>query len=461
MQPPQQQQSTTSVRLTKTQIRSTLRVSILDAVMYSAMLGFTQNYITPYALKMQASTTQIGLLSAIPSIFMVITQLISPSLVERVGSRKGFILPVVFLNMFMWLPILLIPYIFQGQQVWWLIAFVTLCNTFDAMANAPWGSMMADLVPEAIRGRYFSLRNRISGFVSMVVSLIAGGILAGFSNNAFVGFTVILAGALISRALSFYYVLQMHEPPTRVLKGKQTSILKLSRNLISSNTGRFILFNALLNFSLFIAGPFFSVYMLRDLKFSYLTYVLINSVGGLSTLIFMTYWGKRVDRGGNIKVLKIASFLIPFTPLMWMVSPNVFYLCFLQIVAGFAWSGYALTSSIFLYEAAPEKDRIRYIALNNALVYIGCSLGSLLGGAIAPALPVIIGKSSLLTIFLISGIARLISGLILLPHISEVRHVHNVSVKELLIGSIGLFEVVKLPYTMLKNVINSAKKIYR
>jgi MFS family permease len=430
----------------------------MDAAMYSAMIGFTQNYITPYALRMEASATQIGLLSAIPSISMVMTQLISPILVERVGSRKGFIVPVAFLNMLMWLPILLIPYIMHSKEIWWLIAFVTLCNTFDAMANAPWGSMMADLVPEAIRGRYFSLRNRISGLVALVISLITGGILAIFTNSPFAGFTIILGGALFARAFSVYFVSKMDEPPTKILKSKQTSIFKLSSTLLTTNTGRFILFNALLNFSIFIAGPFYSVYMLRDLHFSYLTYVLINSVGGLSTLVFMTFWGKRVDRAGNIKVFKFASILLSLVALMWMVSANVFYLCFVQIIVGFAWSGYALTSSIFLYEAAPEKDRIRYIALNNALVYTGCSLGSLLGGALAPLLPTLIKPSSLITLFFISGVARLAFGLILLPRISEVRHVSQVSIKELLIGSNNLFDIIKMPYIIVKNIGNIIKK---
>ncbi|MCX6003808.1 MAG: MFS transporter [Chloroflexi bacterium] len=415
------------------------------------MLGLTQNYITPYALAMKASTTQIGLLSSIPSAAMVFTQLFAPRLAEKAGSRKSFILPAAFLHCLMWLPILLIPYIFPSQQIWWLIAFVTLGTAFDSLSMAPWSSMMADLVPGEVRGRYFSSRNRISGLVAMIFSFIAGGILQVLTNNTFLGFSIIFAGALVSRFFSVYFLSQMYEPPAVVPKSKQQDILKLSRTLNSTNVGRFILYCAFINFTVYLAGPFFSVYMLRDLKFSYLTYVIIGSTASLVTLLCMPYWGKRIDRFGNIKVLKITSLIIPLVPILWLVSANVYYLCFAQVVSGFAWAGFNLATSIFLYDAAPSENRTRYIALNNALMYGGISLGALLGGIIAPHMPTI-KQSSLLTMFLLSGLARLAIVFIFTPRISEVRQVPKVNTKELLLSGINPDELKSLPDATLKSI---------
>ena len=257
------------------------------------MAGLTQNYTTPYALAMNASTTQVGFLAAFPSIAMVLTQLGSPTLVERLGSRKLFILVGAFFHSLMWLPVLLIPYIFVTHQVWWFIAFMTLLTAFDAMGNAPWNSMMADLVPEQVRGRYFAKRSRIASFISLILSFIAGGILQIFTRHGYFGFTIIFSGALISRFFSAYYLSQMDEPPVLVPKNKQLSILELSRSLVSTNIGKFILFNAFLSFSTNFASPFFSVYMLRDLKFSYLTYFIATAIPTLTTLLFIPFRGER------------------------------------------------------------------------------------------------------------------------------------------------------------------------
>ena len=433
--PKPKKQPAISSGLTKAQIRKSLNNSILDGSAYASMQGLTQNYTTPYALAMNASTTQIGFLVGIPALVMLLTQMVSPILAERIGSRKSFILLTVFFNGLMWLPILLIPYLFHSHQVWWLIAFVSMCSAFDAMCNAPWNSLMADIVPEGVRGRYFSARNRISGLVSLVLSFIAGGVLQALTGNIYLGFSIIFAGAMVSRLSSVYFVSQMVEPKVPIPKSKQSSIFKLSLTLASTNVGKFILYNALMSFAVSFSSPFFAVYMLRDRNFSYLIYVAINSAATLSTLIFMPFWGKRIDKYGNAKILKTASLFVPLIPILWLFSFNIYYLCGIQVFSGLIWAGFSLAGSLFLYDAAPAENRTRYMALSNALVFAGASIGSLLGGIMAPIVPAIM-RNSLLTIFLISGLLRIVIVFLFAPRISEVRKTPKANMKEILFGGV-------------------------
>ena len=398
------------------------------------------NYVTPYALTMNATTAQIGLLSSVPNFTMSLVQLATPTLSERAGSRKGFILPVVFINALMWLPILLIPYVFHSNQVWWLILFQTLVTAFDSMSNPPWGSMMADLVQRELRGRFFGNRNRIMGLVSMLFSFTAGGILQLFTGNTNLAFSIIFAGAIVSRLASLYFLSQMNEPlfPTTDKK-KHDSLLKISRGLLSTNIGKFIVYCSLINLTTLIAGPFFTPYMLRELKFNYITYTIINSVATLTTLGFMTWWGRRTDRAGSIKILKLTSFMIPLVPIMWLISGNFYWIILAQILSGFAWSGFQLSSNIFIYDASPQDNRTRFIALYNALTFMGISIGSLAGGFIAPHLPLIKG-SYFLSIFLLSGLLRLVVVFLFLNRISEVRDVPPTTIKELLFKDLNPFK---------------------
>ncbi len=409
------------------------------------MQGLTLNYITPYALTMKATTAQIGLLSSIPNFTMSLAQLAAPTLSERAGSRKGFILPAVFLHALMWLPILLIPFFIHSNQVWWLILFQTLGTAFDSMSNPPWGSMMADLVQQEIRGRFFGNRNRIMGFVSMTFSYIAGGILQLLTGNTNLAFAIIFAGAIASRLASFYFLSQMQEPILATYrKEERTSILLISKGLFSTNVGRFIIFCSLINLTTLISGPFFTPYMLQELNFSYITYTFINSVTAATTLVFMTWWGRRTDKAGSMRVLKITALMIPFVPLLWLVSRAVWWLILAQIFSGFAWAGFQLSSNIFIYDASPRENRTRFIALYNALVFMGVSIGSLIGGLVAQYLPLIKG-SYFLSIFLLSGVSRLLVIALLLPRISEVRDVKPVPIKELLRPEFRFSSIKQLP----------------
>jgi MFS family permease len=416
-----------------TKVRSSLKLSVLDGSAYSVMLGLTQNYISPLALELKATTTQIGLLSSLPSLAMALSQLTAPDLAERAGSRKGFILPVVFMHAIMFIPILLVPYLFHVSAVWWLIGFVTISVVFGAIANPAWGSMMADLVPDRLRGKYFGFRGQITGFITQVFSYAATGILTLLSGNIFAGYAILFSLATVFRLLSFFFISRQYEPKQAVSKKASPSLLTIFRHVGSTNLGKFMLFFALIDCCTMISGPFFTVFMFRDLHFNYLFYCLISSASQLSVLLFLPFWGRRADKWGNLKVIRIVAFLIPVVPVFWIFSDNIFYLIAANIISGFAWSGFSLAGVNFAYDASEPENRTKQLAVFGAIDGLGCCIGALLGGYIAPLLPATFGYP-LRTLFIISGVLRAIVALVLLRQIKEVRNVSDISNWELITG---------------------------
>ncbi|PKH45509.1 MFS transporter [Dehalococcoides mccartyi] len=88
----------------KTITRKSLDNSIKDGAAYSAMLGLTQDYITPFALALKASVPQIGILSALPNLSVALSQLFAPFLSEKAKSRKSFVFKAVLLQAVCFLP---------------------------------------------------------------------------------------------------------------------------------------------------------------------------------------------------------------------------------------------------------------------------------------------------------------------------------------------------------------------
>jgi MFS family permease len=423
-------------------VRKSLKLSVLDGAAYAAMLGFVQNYLTPLALALKATTAQIGMLASIPNLIVAFSQLAAPDLSERAGSRKGFILPMVFLHALMYIPILLVPFFFRNDQIWWLIAFVAVSAVLGSISNPAWGSLMADLVPIRVRGRYFSSRGRIAGMITLVFSFIAGGILQFLTNTPFIGFAVLFGAAAAFRLLSFYFLSQMYEPAPSENGGEEDrSLLHMVRHVGSSNLGRFTVYVALINFSANIASPFFSVYMLRDLDFNYLTYTVVVSSASVSSLVFLTFWGRRADLAGNIRVIQVSSCLIPVVPLLWLVSNNIYYLVFAQTISGFAWSGFSLASVNFVYDASEAQNRTKHIALFNTVTSLAICLGALIGGNLAPRLPALLGFQ-LRSLFTISGALRGIVVILLLRQLVEVRRVPGMSLPGFFLGRVPETAVV-------------------
>jgi MFS family permease len=291
-----------------------------------------------------------------------------------------------------------------------------------------------------MRGRYFGFRGRICGLATLIFFSIGGAILRFSAADIFLGFSAIFGSAMLFRLVSCYYLSKMYDPPLSNTKKERYSLLGLFSNMRSSNLGRFTIYVSLMNFATYLASPFFAVYMLRDLKFDYLTYVLVIATAALANLMFVTFWGRRADRAGNIKVLKTTSILVPLVPLLWIGSHQLYYLILVQIVSGFAWAGFNLASMNFIYDASVPEKRTRYIAVFNALNGTAICVGALLGGYLVSHLPSLLGYQ-LLTLFLISGLLRGLVVATFLRRISEVRQVPETSTVGLLLGTVGYIQI--------------------
>lgn len=421
----------------KNNIARSLRFSFLDGIFASCMVGLTSDYITPYALALKATTNQIGALSALPNLTSSIVQLKSPDLTERLKSRRRMVNIFVLLHTFMLLPIIFLPHLFNTNPVWYLIIFVTLFTSLGALAGPAWSSLMSDHIPKKSRGRYFGWRNKIFGAITIVSAFLAGFILHNFKHNILRGFTIIFTLAFISRFISWYFLTRMYEPQFRINKESYFSFLDFIKRIRESNFAKFVLFVACLNFSVNLASPFFSVFMLRDLKFTYITYTILITTVNIAHIFTIGRWGRLADRVGNVKVIKFTALFIASIPFWWIINHNPLYLIVIQAMSGFAWAGFNLCATNFIYDAVSQEKRTRCIAYFNACSGLALCIGALLGGNLVNILPALSGYK-LLSLFLISTILRFSMAILFSGKIREVRKTENITSKDLFYSVIGL-----------------------
>jgi MFS family permease len=419
-----------------------LRHSLKDAAAYATMFGAGETYLSAFALFLKATPPQIGLLVSLPALLASFVQLLSAWLGRRTGKRKAIILAGAGLQALAWLPIVLLPLFFPAAAVPLLIGAVALYQCGAHLATPQWGSLMGDIVPERRRGRFFALRTRIVSMATFVSLALAGTVLHVFDEyeRALTGFIVIFGAAMLGRIVSVYHLGRMHDPPGHVAAMEMPLGKGTLRRLARSNVGRFSLFFALLQFSVALSSPFFSVYMLRDLEFSYAQFMMNSGTSVFVQFLTLNRWGRISDVFGNRRILSTTGLLLPLMPLLWMVSPSFWYLLLVQALSGLAWAGFTLSASNFLYDLIAREKRATYLAIHNILASAGIFLGALLGGYLGITLPARIDLagftwtwlSPLLGVFAVSALARTAVLLALLPRIREVRKVRPISFSDVI-----------------------------
>ena len=436
-----------------------LKHSVRDGVAYSVMAGAGEQYLSAYALFLKATTAQISWLAAFPSLFGSFAQLFSAWLASRIGRRQAIILFGVVLQTAMWLPIIWLPYLFPAYAVTILIVGAALYHAGGHLATPVWNSLMGDLVPERRRGRFFARRTRLMSMTNFLALVGAGLLLHGFeiAERVRFGFMLIFTVAALARLYSATQLARMHEPERVPVTIDWPALSGLWQRMRGSDCVRFTSFFAAMQFAAAIAAPFFVVYMLRDLGFSYLQYMSATALAVLAQFGSLRMWGRLGDIFGNRVILTVTGSVIPFFPMLWLVSPHFAYVVVLQMFGGLFWAGFSLSASNYLYDSVSPERRAAYSAVHNVLTSIAIFAGALLGGFLSLVVPenfILFGKSwhwtsSLWGVLVASSLARGVVALSLGPALREVREVRRLTAAGLILRVARFNALAELIFDML------------
>ena len=433
-----------------TQVFETLKaksrkLSIYEGSAWSVMDGFGLRFIVPYALAMGASNRVIGLLNALPSLFGNLSMLGTLRLMRK-WTRKRICVTGVLVQALLWLIIIGMGGLYfvleqrNAAPAWGLLLVYTVLIMAGALAGPAWTSWMKDLVNRDI-GNYFGRRNRIAGTTGLICMLLASFFLDHMKTgmHLYLGFVVLFTIAFFARMISLMILRRQYEPSFETEETAYFTLLQFLKKMRHNNFGKFVICTGLFSIAVQIAAPFTTVYLLNTLKFSYVQFTIIVLAASITSLIILPFWGRFADRYGNLKAIKLTSFGIGLIPFFWLASyffidrGTNFMFVFLivaQLISGFIWPGYDMSVGNFIFDAVSRQRMAICSCYFSILNGAGILIGSMLGGFLSSSPFMVLGMTSLVFLFLISGLGRLVVAFLFYLKIKEVRPVEEFGLKE-------------------------------
>ena len=389
-------------------IRRNLRWFFFDGVFAAASEAVSATYMSLYLLALGATSAQIGLLSAFSNLAAALTLLPGALLADRTGKRKRIVLisgggvSRIALLCLAILPFLL-PY---PAVVYVAILLRVIIDGSNNLAMPAWTSLIADMVPIEGRGRYFGARNLSMGVATILVTYFAGQLITSIGGLR--GYQIAFGFAFLIGLVATYCYARIQEPPiekrvtTRfapLLKSYYDAI-RLDRNFLA-----YCLQTSLFHISLYIAAPFFSVYLVQNLQASAVMVGILSIVTSISGIPFQSIFGHLSDKWGPRRVQLITGFLVPILPLTWLLVSEPWQVVPINVLSGIFWAGYSLAAFNFLLVLAPPGAQARYMAIFQLTVVLSSAIGSFLGG-------MVVSYWGILFTFAASGIGRFIAAFI-------------------------------------------------
>jgi MFS family permease len=407
--------------------KSARRGSIREGLFASASNAFGMSYLSPFAIAINASSSVVALLSSVSGILGPLSQMFGSKFIGKY-PRKKIVMAGVLLESIMWLPFIAIAILFYLNMLTKVLPlFILLTFAFFVISGSfavpAWFSWMGDITEEKHRGRFFSKRNLLTGFTSVVLAIAASFFLDYFKSKNWImfGFIILFSLAFIARLISWHLFSKKYEPKIKVKDDDHFSFFSFIVQAPKTNFGRFAIFRSTLAFANSISAPLIAIYLLRHLQFSYKTYMIIIFAGTVFQLSIIELWGKFADRYGNFRVISITSLLIPLIPIVWILNPSPIYLLIVPaVVRGAAWAGFNLAAGNFIYDNVKPQKRGTAVSYYHMLVGIGLASGAAVGALLIKVIQTSFMEPIIL-IFIIGAIVRMLAVFFFLPKIKEIK----------------------------------------
>jgi len=353
--------------------------------------------LTQFAKQLGVTMIGFGVLAALPFAGCMF-QLPVSYIIERYGHRKKLFIWLGIVHRALWLLVAAIPWLLPPtSRARGMIVVIAFSWSVGQMIGPAWVSWMADLVPERIRGRYFSRRSQVGQVVGLVTTLLIGLALDHATARGPEALLKTAAGSLAAAALfgivDFLFFLPVAEPVRRAPDRNVSWRHLLLPPLADKNFRWFLGYTALLTFSIGYINQFIWLYVLDVAGMSNTAANAMLVLAPLATFMFMyPVWGRLIDRLGRKPVLIVCTVLFVQGAVSWVfISREHWIGGFSAVMLGtLMWPGIDLANfNVLLALSTTQEDqqeRGAHVAINSAVAALAGIASGVFGGVTAEIL---------------------------------------------------------------------------
>jgi MFS family permease len=374
----------------------------MDIAWWGVLNGSILVFLSVYASRLGATTTQMGLITASPALVNLLFTFPLTALASKLPTKKATTLAGFLLRIFYFLLIPL-PILFTANtQIWLIIAITLVMNIPGTLASVMTNTFFAETIPARYRAHVAGTRNAMLAATSMLTSFLIGKIL---DNTAFtLGYQITFAIGAFGAMLSLYHLSRIKPIPedapmlssqvpqedskekTRNKKPKIIFSQYLRLDVCKGPFGKVLILILGFYLAVFNINPTFPLYQVNVLN-------LTDAVIGAGSSVFwithflaatqtsrfaakmgfknMTAWGTSILCGS------LLLFILAFNPVLYFTS---------RMLGGIAWAMINGSLINYVFERIPDNDRPAYLswfnlAMNSALLFTGL-IAPLISGAL-------------------------------------------------------------------------------
>ncbi|WP_410769333.1 MFS transporter [Fontibacillus sp. BL9] len=350
----------------------------IPSVIFQTLIG--GQFLTGFLLYLGATSGQLGFVLAITT-FVNIGQLFVAFFIQKIRSRKWAFVIFGTIQRLLWGATGLAPFLFPER--YWVAAyfgFYVSAFMFNTIVAMLWNSLISDIVPARVRGRYFGIRNTLVNGLGTLFMFIGGMLLDQFPGGQGFLYLYIVAWICIGgNIITFFFY-----PDLPFERSEESKFIPMLRKPLKD--GSFIKSTGFIAGFLFLQNlvvPLYSYVMLELLDINYKTISLLNVTQTVFMMASFYVWGNLNARYSNRRLLWWTMPLIALAILSWgllSAFPVLPVLFFEHAAFGIGVGGFNQLAFNFMIGDTPKAERPMYMAMYSAITGVASFFGPLIGG---------------------------------------------------------------------------------
>jgi MFS family permease len=385
-------------------LRKIFRISVISGIfgqIFSTLAGSGSAFLTKFAIMLNATPLHFAILSAIGQVSQIF-QPLGTFVTKRRTKRKGVVLALQFMGCGIALCFGILPFVFaSGNAIYMLLFLAFLSVSLLSIASNAWIGWINDVVPQKVRGRFFSTLSRYLMFTAVAVGFGFSFFIDRFNSagwqdinvkahdffkaeNLPLGFAVIFFAAFVAAVSGLVVLSRLPEKEKKIEEEGTAGMFLLPMR--DGNFRKFLFYSCWWMLAVGIGAPFWQPFMLQKLRMSLFEVQIYSSINIAAAILVLRLWGRLIDAYGNRTAMRLIIMLGGFNPMVWLfVTPHNYPVLYLEAVtSGIMWAGAGLVATNFVLSIAPNDKGQLYSGVSGAFSGLAMMLTMLVSGFFLP-----------------------------------------------------------------------------
>lgn len=391
---------TSTTGLTPAEEQANFNSLVIDVAWFGLAFASTSRFLSVYAIRLGATSTDLSLLASLPAIAMMISTSLAgwwskryadpvkANLWPGIGFRLAFLFPVF------------IPLLPPAIQLPGLIALATLPQLGQGMGATIFVVMMRQAIP--MRRMTALLSQRMLVFNACVgIGVLAYGFF--LERTTFpVNYQAMFGLSFLLSMGSMWRVMAVKLPPRPPMPATHSTAPK-SSPWRTPSFQRVAFIAAIIHVAFVAVAPLLPLHLVEvfGATESFIAlYGLVELIAGASIALVTS---TLVARFGNRNLITLSMAGTALSMSVQALAPSLEFTLIASALSGASWTAAGIGLFGFFSETTPQEDMMGYTNAYHQIIFLALFVGPLIGSALASA------DMNLLAVLIAGAVLRLIS----------------------------------------------------